>query len=71
MNTKPTRITEELQQVRTIFNSNLARQLGVEAFPKNKSDIILAKAITESNILNMNIDIKKTNKRGKLFDIQF
>lgn len=71
MNTKPTRITDELQQIRTIFNSNLAKQLGIEKFPKNKSDVILAEAIKESNILNINIDIKKDNKRGKLFDIQF
>jgi len=68
---RPIRIGNELQEVREIFNHSISTKLGLKDFPKYKSDQILAKAIQESNILNFNIDIKKKNKRGGLFDIEF
>jgi len=68
---RPVRIANELQDIRELFNTTLSKKLGLNEFPKYKSDQILARAIQEANILNFDLDIQKKNKRGGLFDIEF
>ena len=68
---KPTRIDPALDAIRNAFNLRIKEQLGVKEFQKQQSDKILARTITEANLLDFKIDITKRTKRGSVFDISF
>lgn len=67
---KVAKIDESLDEVRKQFHDNLVKKLGVP-FPKYRADGLLSEAIKQSNILNNEVKIKKNNKRGMIFDIEF
>lgn len=68
INHKVARIHPDLDEVRTMFNHQISEKLGVDAFPKSKSDVILAKAI-KTDLLNF--DIVKNKQKLGVFDIKW
>jgi hypothetical protein len=72
-NSKVAKIHPELDIVRNMFNSNLSDKLGVENFPKNKSDLILANTIRQNGLLDFDVNVqsKQRNKKIGVFDIKW
>jgi hypothetical protein len=70
MMSRTVKISEELEEARRIFQERAINKIGY-AIPKIKSDRMLAQAIQESNILNFEMQLKKKNKRGRVFDLEF
>lgn len=70
INLKVTKIHPELDEVRRLFNSRISSKLGVDDFPKNKSDVILANAI-KSSFMDFDIQMKKAGKKLEAFDIKW
>lgn len=67
---RPVRINTNLIEVRDAFNFNIRKKLGVKKFPKTESDNLLARSIKEAGLLDVEVNIKKKNKRGMLFDVK-
>lgn len=68
-NQKVAKIHPDLFAMREAFNSNLCQKLGIDRFPKIKSDLILAKSIKESGLLNF--EVIKPRKRIGDFDLKW